>query len=182
MNQPGNHSEQEAASALPLPGADAPDSRWGDSSIDRLTDRRLSVVRSRLTANLGHALASWFHIVPSDHNSAELSTVALLLAAHLPILVPVNDLEAGPVFFVPRYDAQGRRLTPGTHREHLTAYSSLADALLAADTGFQELKAQAHVQTPGRHRRGADVAAELPEETWLRHQLSHRTPSAEANA
>ena len=187
MSEPENQSPPEAGQSFPsLPRVYMPDLPLADLSADEsgdtVTDRHLLVVRSRLIANLGNALASWFQIVPSDQASGELSTVALLLEAHLPILVPVNDLEAGPVFFVTRYDIDAHRLKAASEREPLAAHFALSDALLAADTGFQELKRQADVQRPERSLRINNAGAELPEERWLRHQLARRMSATEANA
>lgn len=180
MDDRDNPSPREAESSLgPLPRAYLPDLPLAEVSTDTVADRHLSVVRSRLIANLGSALASWFHIVPSDRAAGELHMVAMLLEAHLPILVPVNDLETGPVFFVAQYDIDGQRLKSASEREHMAAYASLADALLAADESFQKLRAQADVHQPPRYPRISNAQAELPEERWLRHQLARRLPSAE---
>ena len=183
MNERDNQSLREAVSSpLALPSAYTPEMPSADSSADTVTDRHLLVVRSRLIANLGSALASWFHIVPSDHAAGELHNVALLLASHLPVLVPVNDMEAGPVFFVAKYDVDARRFKTASDREQMPAFSSLSDALLAADTGFTELRARADVQGSDRYPHIGNTAGELPEERWLRNQLARRMPSTEVDA
>lgn len=182
MSDRDSQPHEEAGSLqASVPGPYQPELPLADSSPDSVTERHLLVVRSRLIANLGSALASWFRIVPSDHASGELSTVALLLEGHLPILVPVNDLEAGPIFFVAQYDIDAHRLKRASEREQMSAYSSLADALLAADRGFIELKSRADIQRSERYPRIGKIAAELPEERWLRHQLARRMPSTVAS-
>lgn len=180
MNDRDNQPLREANTGFGLlPRAYMPDLPLADVPDDTVADRHLMVVRARLVANLGSALASWFQIAPSDHAAGELHMVALLLEAHLPILVPVNDLETGPVFFVAEYDIGARRLRPASQRDRMAAYTSLADALLAADTGFQQLKTQAAIQGPALYPRISSAPAELPEEKWLRHQLARRMASAE---
>ncbi len=159
-----------------------PDLPLADLSDNTVADRHLLVVRSRLIANLGSALASWFQIAPSDHAAGELHMVAMLLEAHLPILVPVNDLETGPVFFVAQYDIGAHRLRTAPKRDDMAAYTSLADALLAADVGFQQLRAQNAIHQPAPYPRMSNAPAELPEERWLLRQLARRMPSTQVNA
>ena len=182
-----NQSPTEAGSSLPsLPRANMPDLPLTDSSAaepaDMTTDHQLSLVRSRLIADLGAALASWFQIVPSDHASGELGTVALLLEAHLPVRVPATDVEEGPIFFVSQYDIDAHRRKTASQREPRAAHSSLSDALLAANAGFQELKSQADLERPERYPRMSITPGDLPEERWLRHQLAHRMPPTQAHA
>jgi hypothetical protein len=180
MNEPDQEkSAMDAGDAFPsLRGAFVPLPPMDDLSAT-VTDRRLAVVQARLIANLGNALASWFRIVPSSRAANDLDMVAMLLERHLPILVPVSDLESGSSFLVARYNVDGRRLKPVGQDPGRTAHASLSEALLAADIGFQALKAQA-VPEPGPRR---VAAPELPEEQWLRHQLArHQTPAGEFNA
>jgi hypothetical protein len=133
-----------------------------------LTERQLLLVRSRLIANLGASVASWFRIVPSDPGpGGELRLAALLLDAHLPILVPVSDYDMGSTFYVARYDEFGRRMEL-SRRGEMSRYGSLAEALLASDLAFRELKEQS-ARYRGKH--STSRAGELVEEQWLFEQL-----------
>lgn len=134
-----------------------------------LTQRQLSLVRARLIANLGSAVASWFRIVPSDHTpGGELRLAALLLDAHLPILVPITDSEAGACFLMARYDMFGRRVELSARGE-MSRFSSLAEALLASDIAFRDLKY--HRDAYRADRVLPANQGSMPEERWLHEQL-----------
>lgn len=156
----------------------SPDPLAVDYPADTVTDRHLALVRSRLIANVGSAVASWFRIVPSDRIGGQLQMVALLLDGHLPILVPLNDVEGGN-FFVASYDTRGRRVGNIAPKD-LAGHVSLAEAILTADLEFRNLRQQAGQNQSSRAQ--ISEIGELPEEQWLHHQLCRRTPSAEFSA
>jgi len=137
-----------------------------------LSERQLSLVRARLTANLGAAVAAWFRIVPSDQSpTGDLRLAALLLDAHLPILVPITEYEAGSSFFIARYDVSGQRVEM-SGRGEMSRFSSLAEALLASDIAFRDLKY--HAASYRGDQLPSAKTAELPEEHWLHEQLVSR--------
>lgn len=149
-------------------------SRANELFSQALSHRQLSMVRARLVANLGASVASWFRIEPSTRNGGgNLQLAALLLDAHLPILVPLSDFDAGSVFYVASYDVYGVRVEM-SQRAEMSRFSSLAEALLASDLAFRQLKQQSE------HYR-MEAAAEkhigsLAEERWLHEQL-RRVPA-----
>lgn len=139
---------------------------------DTMADRPLTQMRYRLIAQVGNAVADCFEIAPSDRVENELEMVALLLPRHLPILVSVHDDPADACFLVLQYDITGARLHGILAHVDAAGYNSLADAILASGRAFGQLKEQfkqRRAECRLHHR-----AHELPEERWLRHQL---TPS-----
>jgi hypothetical protein len=113
-----------------------------------------------------------FQIVPSFNLgglSDEGRTVALLLNRHLPVHAQI-DPAAGSGFYVSSYDIYGRALrnSEGELAERVR-YSSLGQALLAAEMEFRRLE-QRQASLMGRQATDSQIGT-MPEEIWLREQL-----------
>jgi hypothetical protein len=138
----------------------------------RARHAEIEAFRRKLNATVGADVVRCFQIVPSFNLgglSDEGRTVALLLNRHLPVHAQI-DPAAGSGFYVSSYDIYGRALrnSEGELAERVR-YSSLGQALLAAEMEFRRLE-QRQASLMGRQATDSQIGT-MPEEIWLREQL-----------
>lgn len=156
----------------------------GDAGIGNeaagLTHEQRELVEARIVQSLGSAAGGMFEIVPAGRMAPGVYSAALLLAGHLPVIISVDESQAGCVYYIHLYDVYGRRVhTDGAHSEPLARHHQLSEAMVAAELGFRLL--QHHSRSSHAQRFYGERVGRLPEEQWLHEQLcgqEHPRPAA----
>jgi len=135
-----------------------------------LTQGQREMVESRIVETLGSAAGGVFEVVPAGQIAPGVHSAALLLEGHLPVVITVDESQAGCVYYIHIYDVYGRRVRSDTAQaEPLARHHQLSEALVAAELGFRLL--QHHSRTSHAQRFYGQRVGRLPEERWLHEQL-----------
>lgn len=150
-------------------GAGQGESRLSEDAGE-LTQEQREAVESRITQNLGSAAEGAFEVVAAGQIAPGVQSAALLLDGHLPVVVSVDESQAGCVYYIHLYDVYGRRVRSDMEQsEPLARHHHLSEALVAAELGFRLL--QHHSRTSHGQRFYGQRVGRLPEERWLHEQL-----------